>query len=185
MEPRPRHSHVCKWLIVALLALISLIPWSSRAKAADLEKGTPLQLEVIINGQKTGLLASFVRLPDGKMAARRAELVEVGIDIAKAAKADDLIALDDLLSYHFKYDEPTQSISFDLDDNQRVARTFNAMGISAPRAPVSADWGSVLNYTLFGSETTGLGYRQPAFSGGSATLDARAFSPYGTLSQTG
>src|SRR5580704_16128404 len=158
MEPRPRHRHVCsrvcKWLAVAILALIA---WPSGAKAAVSEQGTPLQLEVIINGQKTGLLGSFERLPDGKFAALRSELVEVGIDIAKSAQADDLILLDDLLSYRFKYDEPSQSISFDLDDNQRVARAFDAMGLSSPRAPVRSDWGSVLNYTLFGSETTGLG----------------------------
>jgi len=182
MEPRPRHSHVCKWLAAALLALIS---WPGGATAAELEPGTPLQLEVVINGEKTGLLASFVRLPDGKLASRQSELVEAGIKIAEPSRTNNLVVLDDLLSYRFKYDEPSQSIAFDLDDNQRVARTFDAMGIGAPRIPVSSGWGSVLNYTLFGSETTGLDRRQPVFNGGSATLDARAFSPYGTLSQTG
>jgi outer membrane usher protein len=182
MEPRSRHSHVCRWLAVALLALMSCL---GGAKSAASEQGTPLQLEVIINGKKSGLLASFVRFPDGKIAARRSELVEAGIDIAKSSQADDLVTLDDVLSNRFKYDEPTQSISFDLDDNQRVARTFDAMGIGSPRPQVRSDWGSVLNYTLFGSDTAGLASRQVVFNGGSATLDERVFSPYGTLSQTG
>ncbi len=51
--------------------------------------------------------------------------------------------------------------------------------------PVSTSWGSILNYTLFGAETSGLSPRQATFSGGSASLEARMFSPYGTLSQTG
>ena len=59
------------------------------------------------------------------------------------------------------------------------------MGSGGPRIPVSTSWGSVLNYTLFGSETSGLKSRQATFNGGSASLDARMFSPYGTLSQTG
>src|SRR3979409_1285855 len=56
---------------------------------------------------------------------------------------------------------------------------------SAPQIPVSTAWGSVLNYTLFASETAGLSNRHAPFSGASASLDARMFSPYGTLSQTG
>ena len=53
------------------------------------------------------------------------------------------------------------------------------------RVPVSTSWGSVLNYTLFGTETSGLNPRQMTFSGGSASLEARAFSPYGAFTQTG
>ena len=47
-----------------------------------------------------------------------------------------------------------------------------------------SDYGGVLNYTLF---SAGSGQWAPGsllFSGSSATLDARAFSPFGTLSQS-
>src|SRR3979409_1497818 len=56
---------------------------------------------------------------------------------------------------------------------------------SAPQIPVSTAWGSVLNYTLFASETAGLSNRHAPFSGASASLEARMFSPYGSLTQTG
>jgi outer membrane usher protein len=157
--------------------------WVGIAAAAT-EGGQPLQLDILINGDKTGLLGSFVQLPDGDIAARRSELVEAGVKIPGAGQPDDIVVLKDLLGDKFKYDEPSQSISFELTDNQRVARTFDAMA-SAPQIPVTPAWGSFLNYTLFGSETSGLDPRQATFSGASASLEARAFTPYGALSQTG
>ena len=158
-----------------------------RAAAGSIatEGARPLQLEILINGDKTGLLGTFLQFPDGNIAARRSELVDAGVKVPGSGQPDDVVVLNDVLGDKFKYDEPTQSISFDLDDNQRVARAFDAMGSGAPRIPVSTSWGSVLNYTLFGSETSGLSSRQATFSGGSASLDARMFSPYGTLTQTG
>jgi outer membrane usher protein len=148
------------------------------------ESGRPLQLEILINGNKTGLLASFLQLPDGRLTAHRAELVDAGVKVPGSGLPDDVVVLGDLLDDKFKYDEPAQTISFELTDNQRVARLFDAMP-GAPQIPVSASWGSLLNYTLFGSETSGLDPRKATFSGGSASLEARIFSPYGALSQTG
>jgi outer membrane usher protein len=181
METRPRPSYVRNSLAIAVLAMVGL--WAGVASAAT-EGGQPLQLDILINGDKTGLLGSFLQLPDGTIAARRAELIEAGVKIPGAGQPDDLVVLKNLLGDKFKYDEPSQSISFDLTDNQRVARTFDAMA-SSPQIPVSTSWGSFLNYTLFGSETSGLNPRQAAFSGGSASLEARMFSPYGALTQTG
>jgi outer membrane usher protein len=181
METRPRHSYVRRSLAFAALATVGL--WAAAGSAAT-EDGQPLQLDVLINGDKTGLLGSFLLLPNGNIATRRSELVEVGIKVPGSGKPDDVVDLNELLGDKFKYDEPSQSISFDLTDNQRVARTFDAMA-SVPQIPVSTAWGSVLNYTLFGSETAGLNDRRATFSGASASLDARMFSPYGTLSQTG
>jgi outer membrane usher protein len=178
---RPRPSYVRKSLAVAVFATVGL--WAGIASAAT-EGGRPLQLEVLINGDKTGLLGSFLQLADGSLAARRSELIEAGVKIPGSGQPDDLVVLSELLGEKFKYDEPAQSISFDLTDNQRVARTFDAMA-SAAQIPVTTDWGSVLNYTLFGSETSGLNPRQATFSGASASLDARVFTPYGALTQTG
>jgi outer membrane usher protein len=178
---RPRPSYVRNSLAGAVFATVGL--WAGIASAAT-EGGRPLQLEVLINGDKTGLLGSFLQLPDGSLAARRSELIEAGVKIPGSGHPDDLVALSELLGEKFKYDEPAQSISFDFTDNQRVARTFDAMA-SASQIPVTTDWGSVLNYTLFGSETSGLDPRQATFSGASASLDARVFTPYGALTQTG
>ncbi len=49
---------------------------------------------------------------------------------------------------------------------------------------VQSDWGTALNYTLFGASTKQTGKSQFAFSGANASLDARLFSPYGTLTQS-
>ncbi len=161
-----------------------MIALRAGAALATTEGARPLQLEITINGDKTGVLGSFLQLADGTIAARRSELVEVGVKVPGSGQPDELVVLNELLGDKFKYDEPTQTIAFNLDNSERIARAFDAMGGGGPRIPVSTSWGSVLNYTLYGSEGSGVANRQPTFSGGSATLDARAFSPYGTFSQT-
>ncbi|HEY6258130.1 MAG TPA: fimbria/pilus outer membrane usher protein [Xanthobacteraceae bacterium] len=181
MPTRPRPHYVRNSLAIAAVAAIGL--WVGIAAAAT-EGAQPLQLDILINGDKTGLLGSFLQLPNGDIAARRSELTEAGVKVPGSGAPEDVVVLKDLLGDKFKYDEPSQSITFDLTDNQRVARTFDAMG-SAAHMPVSTSWGSVVNYTLFGSETSGLSPRRATFSGGSASLDARVFSPYGSLTQTG
>jgi outer membrane usher protein len=162
--------------IVAMVACLA-------AAAALAGEGRPLQLEVSINGTKTGLLGAFTQLPDERLAVRRGELIELGINPPDAGKPDDEIVIDTAFGGKFTYDEPTQSIAIDLLDKQRVARAFDAIGEAASALPARADWGSVLNYTLFGSGTSGP-EKHMAFSGASASLDARIFGPYGTLSQT-
>jgi outer membrane usher protein len=102
-----------------------------------------------------------------------------------AGAPEEVVVLDELIPGKFTYDEPSQTISFTLTDAQRVARAFDAMGGGAPRVPVSTAWGTLLNYTLYGSGVSGLKNGATAFSGGSATFEERVFSPYGTLSQTG
>jgi outer membrane usher protein len=154
------------------------------ALGAAVEAERPLQLEILINGDKSGLIGTFVQRPDGTIAARRSELAEAGVKVPGSRAPNEIVVLNEWLGDKFHYDEPAQTISFDLTDAQRVARAFDAFG-TTPHVPVTTGWGSVLNYTLFGSETSGLSSRQTTFNGGSASLDARMFSPYGTLSQTG
>src|SRR5258707_15873894 len=124
METRPRHCCVRNFLAVAIFAMMGL--WAGVASAAT-EGARPLQLDILINGDKTGLLGSFLQLPNGNIASRRSELIEAGVKVPGSGQPEDVIVLDELLGDKFKYDEPSQSISFDLTDNQRVARTFDAM----------------------------------------------------------
>ena len=139
METRPRHSYVRNSFAAAAFAMFGL---GAGFAAAATEGGQPLQLDILINGDKTGLIGSFLQLPDGNIAARRSELIEAGVKIPGAGQPDDIVVLKDLLGDKFKYDEPSQSISFDLTDNQRVARTFDAMAMaSASQIPVSTAWG--------------------------------------------
>ncbi|HLH95969.1 MAG TPA: fimbria/pilus outer membrane usher protein [Xanthobacteraceae bacterium] len=181
MRSHPRHKCV-RNLVSAAATAVALWAWPAHASAID--GAEPLQLDILINGSKTGLLGSFFKLPNGKIAARRSELTEARIKVPGSGAPEEIVVLDDLLGDKYKYDEPSQSISFDLTDAQLVARQFDAMA-PAPRIPVTTSWGSVLNYTLFGSETDGLKSQRMAFNGGSASLDARMFSPYGMFTQTG
>ncbi|MGZ5864786.1 MAG: fimbria/pilus outer membrane usher protein [Xanthobacteraceae bacterium] len=167
-------------LAQALIVAVSF--FSATATRAATDEGIPLQLDVTINGTKSGLLGAFQQLPDGRLAAKRQELADLGV---KVSSADDIVILDSALPGKFKYDAQLQSIAFDLTDDNRVAKAFNALGETTGSIPVQSGWGTVLNYTLFGSETSGSDKRIMTFNGASATLDARAFSPYGTLSQTG
>ncbi|TMJ22586.1 MAG: hypothetical protein E6G96_19600 [Alphaproteobacteria bacterium] len=48
-----------------------------------------------------------------------------------------------------------------------------------------SDYGGVLNYTLYSAGAGQWTPRSVAFNGSSASLDARAFTPFGTLSQSG
>jgi outer membrane usher protein len=182
MRARQRHNYVCRLLAAAAVAFALL---SGAALAAAVEGAEPLQLDVLINGGKTGLLGSFLKLPNGNIAARRSELLDLGIKVPGAGAPNDIVVLNDLIGGDkFNYDEPSQSIAFDLSDGQRVPRVYNAMA-GGPQIPVSASWGSLLNYTLFASETSGPTTHRMSFTGGSASLESRVFSPYGTFTQTG
>jgi outer membrane usher protein len=180
MGPFTRHSPIRASCAGVAFAIASLFP----ALSAAIDAERPLQLEILINGDKSGLIGTFVERPDGTIAARRSELAEAGVKVPGTGQPDEIVTLNEWLGSKFHYDEPAQTISFDLTDSERIARAFDAIG-STPHVPVTTGWGSVLNYTLFGSETSGLSSRQTTFNGGSASLDARMFSPYGTLSQTG
>ena len=181
MRARPRHKCV-RNLVAAIATAVALWTWAAHASVID--GAEPLQLDILINGSKIGLLGSFFKLPNAKIAARRSELTEARIKVPGSGAPDEIVVLDDLLGDKFKYDEPSQSISFDLTPAQIVTRRFDAMA-PAPQIPLTTSWGSLLNYTLFGSETYGLNPRKMTFNGGSASLDARMFSPYGTFTQTG
>ena len=55
-----------------------------------------------------------------------------------------------------------------------------------PHGKAEADWGAVANYTLFAAASQGAGQTSyGTFNGGSATFDARLFSPYAVARQTG
>ncbi len=175
------HQHVR--LLIAAAAFIVAFAQTRATFAATADNAKQLQLEVSINGEKAALIGTFHQQPDGRLTARRAELVELGIKPSDSGNPEDEIVLESV-GGNYRYDETTQSIAFNLNNDQRVARAFNALGASTPVVPITSSWGSVLNYTLFGTQTSGTD-RWLTFNGGSATLDGRIFSPYGTLSQTG
>jgi len=147
--------------------------------------GQPLQLEVILNGNPTKFIAAFVMLADKRIAARRQELEEFGLDPGGDAAPDKLIVLDDLSGLSYRYEEAAQRISITATDKLLATKVYNASSRPQKVLPVQTDYGAVLNYTLFSSAASNPNAQLFAFNGGSATLDARAFTPYGTFSQSG
>jgi len=143
------------------------------------------QLDVIINGTPTKTIGTFTRLADGRFAATRGELRELGVKPAGSGNADELVVIDDMPGASYRYDEPQQAIYLTLGDEQRVTRMYDARGTQSAPAAVRNDYGAVMNYWLFASSANRMSLDSFAFAGANASLDARVFSPFGTLSQTG
>jgi outer membrane usher protein len=166
------------------LALILVVLVLSHHGSTAEEEARRLELEVYINDAPANLIGSFTQLADRRMAVRRAELTEIGLKVPGSGADDELIIIDDLTGVAYRYDEPAQKIYFNVRDDRRLVKTFDAHNPSDGIGPVRSDFGSVLNYTLFASSIKPLNNGAFAFSGANATLDARAFGPYGTLSQS-
>lgn len=170
-------------LLILLATMVTAFALSqSGAEAA--QEYRRLQLEVYINDKATGLIGSFVQLADRRIAARRAEFIELGLKIAGEGNADELIVIAASRDVAYRYDEPKQKIYFTVGNERRLEKIYDASGRPASVNQARADFGSVLNYNLF---TAGNDYhdsRRFLFSGTSLALEGRAFSPYGTLSQS-
>jgi outer membrane usher protein len=149
------------------------------------EVGQPLQLEVVVNGSPTNLVGSFTMLPDRRIAARRSELKEIGLEPRRHGSPGDLISLDDLNGLTYRYEEATQRIFITAPDELRAVKEYSASSGPREKIPVQRDYGGVLNYNLFAASGRVFNGGAFGFQGGSATLDARGFTPFGTLSQSG
>ncbi len=169
--------------LFAVLALVLVLGWTAGRARAD-DTGRQMQLEVILNGNPTKLIGAFVMFDDGRIGARRQELEEVGLNPRGYDSPDKLVVLDDVFGLSYRYEESTQRIAITAPDELLLTKEYNIS--NRPTAPELAktDYGAVLNYTLFASGTSSLDARTVAFSGASASLDGRVFTPYGTLSQS-
>jgi len=168
------------YLCIALGALFC----AERSHAGQEQKN--LQLEVFINNTPVGIIGSFVLLDNNRLGTTRNELEEIGLRINPQRFPADVIALDDIPSLKYEYEERTQSVRFTVDDAARVGRKFDLRdGANVGGRRAQAGWGGILNYDLLGT-TSSLQYYRPLSSGGtSLTVEGRAFSPYGTLEQSG
>lgn len=148
-----------------------------------------LQLEVFIEGHSTNLIAEILRSPDGRFAARRSELREVGVAVPGSGKDDDVIAFETIPGFGMRYDEPAQKLHLTLAPEARLAREYSARQsgglVLKPDIKISDEYGSVLNYNLFGTAARGYSSRSSTYTTGSATLEHRAFSPYGVIQNSG
>lgn len=142
-----------------------------------------LQLLVLVNGERTGLFESFVFDPQtSRLAARRRDLTEAGVKTPNGAP-EERINLDSLPGA-YRYDAATQTIDFILNDEQRLPRVYDAS--QAPERPKpQAGRGAIVNYSLFGGSVRDLASGRTTFNNANVMLDARAFSEWGILTQTG
>ena len=143
-----------------------------------------LQLEVVVNGSPTKLIGAFIMLEDRRIAVRRQELEEIGLNPRGYASPDKLIMLDDLPGLSYRYEEATQRILIMAPDKLLATKEYSASDSPQKTLAVQTDYGAVLNYTLFSSAASNPNAKLFVFSGASATLDGRAFTPFGTFSQS-
>jgi len=183
----PQHRRGAVERALAALGALLLLGGIGAFARADPAGARALQLEVFLNGQTTKLVGAFRQEADGALSAERKELREVGIDPGGGA-GDDLVSLEALPELTYSYDEPRQRIDVQLPLARRMPHAIDARGAVDEIGPSVSGTGLVLNYTLFASSVTGLGRLKDKpwldFSGGSAQLDARVFTPLGVLNQT-
>lgn len=145
----------------------------------------PLQLEVFLNGKPSGLIAAFLQDAKGGLSAKRKELEELHLKVPDHYGAEDEVALAELPGVSYRYDEARQSIDIAVADAGRLPRLYDLRGPGRPLPDTQSSTGAVLNYSLFGGGGRNSSVTDWQFQGASATLDARLYSPYGILSQSG
>jgi outer membrane usher protein len=150
-----------------------------------------LQLEVVVNGNPTGLIGAFRRRANGALAASSDELQQLGLRPDPLATGPDgLIDVVRLPDLTYRLDTAAQTVWFDVDDRRRLPRVYDLRGSTGSpldTPPITSGYGTVLNYLVFATSDTQL----PQFwnfasqrASVAASFDARAFSPFGVLSQT-
>lgn len=167
---------------LGLLLFLALSAPNARA-AEDDSAEVQLQLEVRINNHPLNVLAAFALLPDGQIASPRSELQELGIAVPTEVGSDDLIPLKSIQGLSYVYDQDAQTIDLELPDASRIARKLDSQN-DKPVEAARSGTGLVINYSAYASANYDLPNDLGAFNGSSISLDARAFSPYGTLSQS-
>ncbi len=174
----PRNSGPIITIVCVIAAL--LMPPNVRAGEGDI----PLHLEVFINDQPTGLIGAFTMDRDHRLSVMPGELNDLGIKLPANQPRDQAVFLDRMTGVRYSYDEASQSLHLFTADNLRLARIYDAGG-KQPQIPAAkSDWGSVLNYTAYGSATDTIDHQILNIGGLSLSLDGWVYSPYGVLSSS-
>lgn len=151
--------------------------------AAGETEPVPLQLEVQMNGFPLNVIGAFALLPDGKIGSPRSELIELGIAVPEGAP-DDIVPLNSIAGLSYVYDEETQTIALEVAEGSREAKEVDAAGGKTDLEPTSST-GLAVNYTAYSAASYNIADEIAGLNGGSVSFDARAFSRFGTLQQTG
>lgn len=178
-----RSTSTCFALFVAFL--LALLPAAAQeAEKADVARETvELQLEVKIKGYPLDLIAAFVQLPDGQMASQRSELEELGINVPGEGPPEEVINLNTIPGLSYAFDDSSQSIDLQLPNSSRIARKISSGKGDLPKLSPTGT-GLVVNYNASMAAGYDIPKSSAAFDGASLTIDARAFSRFGTLRQS-
>jgi hypothetical protein len=144
--------------------------------APDVAAGRDLYLEVMLNGQRTSLIAHF-RDVGGRLSATGKDLREVGIATDKLGAADTAsIELDQIPGLRYQYDASRQTIDLQVPDAIRKPYTFDTRELAqTPNAAASR--GFLINYDAFAQTDTNAQF--------ALWSEERYFDPSGVLSNTG
>ncbi len=170
-------------LVTCWLAAACLYGSASHAEPRAAQP-IPLQLEIFIDDRPAHVIGAFLRLPDGRMSSERRELREVGIAAPGSGPDNEPIVLDAVPGLTYRYDETRQTIHLTAPLNLRSTHDYDGQSAALDSVPVQSATGLVLNYDLFTSALRSPTSPGITYQGGSATLDGRFFTQFGTLNQT-
>ncbi|TFE47203.1 fimbrial biogenesis outer membrane usher protein [Paraburkholderia dipogonis] len=138
--------------------------------------GRDLYLEVMLNGQRTSLIAHF-RESDGRLSATARDLSDIGVATEKLGAADTAtLELDQIPGLRYHYDAGRQSIDLQVPDAIRKPYTFDTRELAqTPNATASR--GFLINYDAFAQTDTNAQF--------ALWSEQRYFDPAGVLSNTG
>ncbi|MER9135928.1 fimbria/pilus outer membrane usher protein [Mesorhizobium sp. M0830] len=160
--------------------LIAALTQSNQAAGAVQQ----LQLEVFINDAPTNQIAAFISTDGQHIGATPDELRALGLDLGKDRSTATPIMLDSVQGLTYRYEVAQQRIFLTVGNGLRGTISYDAAPDRDAAPDVHAGFGGVLNYNLFAASRQEPDASGFSFSGVSATLDARAFSPVGTFSQS-
>jgi outer membrane usher protein len=142
----------------------------------------PLQLEVLINGQPSQMIAAFLQLPDSRIAIKRSELVQIGIK-AGTGPPDEVLPLSGIAGLKYNYNLPHQTIDLRVPDGLRIAKLLDAAPNSGFHEPQRTT-GAYLNYTAFLAGDFNLKHPGSKIDDASISFDGNVYGSFGTVSQS-
>lgn len=190
LSPRRPDRRGCALLITLTLAATAaradnaVVPDSPEQLGLRGAVEAGLQLQVFLNGYDTRQIVGFERDPAGALRARRADFAAIGLKTSPGP-ANAFLPLSALPGLSFTYDEAAQSLSLAAPPALLAPKVYSATPEAPPSAGAASDWGAAVNYDLFANTASWWPGERFGFGSGALTLDARAFSPFGVVSQSG
>jgi outer membrane usher protein len=142
-----------------------------------------LQLQVFLNGSDTKQIVAFERDAAGRFRAKRSELAAIGLKTG-FGDADAMLTLVSFAGLSYRYDENAQTLALVAPENLLAPKIYSAAPPRSGGGGATSDWGVALNYDFYASTASWWPGERFGFGSGSVTLDARAFSPLGVISQS-